>query len=129
MFPYVLLSFVVGTIPVSVACAAVMQRHPLWRPEQYVPALGMLLGNAISAVGVSTAFILVRPSRAAAGRIGRSCAVKGGEALADERVPACACPAQREMTENKDKIETYLAMVRCPVPSCPAVGAFPRDNR
>ena len=35
MFPYILLAFVGATIPISIAGSAAMQRHPLWKPDQY----------------------------------------------------------------------------------------------
>ncbi|CDZ97197.1 Conserved hypothetical protein CHP00245 [Phaffia rhodozyma] len=58
MFPLILLSFIVATIPISLAGSAVMRRHPVWKPEKYIPVLGMILGNAVTAIGVGVSSIL-----------------------------------------------------------------------
>ena len=62
MFPFVLASLLMSVVPISLAGSAAMRRDPIWKPNQYVPTAGMLLGNAISAIGVGTSTILVSPS-------------------------------------------------------------------
>lgn len=86
-FPLVLTAMICGTIPISVlGTNFAMSQRPFWQPDQYgtsiskisrltiVPILGMILGNAISAIGVGLNTV------------------------------------QKEFTENRDKVETYLAM-------------------
>lgn len=54
MFPLILLSMMSGTIPISIlGTRFAMAQNPFWKPSQYVPILGMILGNAISAIGIS----------------------------------------------------------------------------
>ncbi|KAL7413301.1 hypothetical protein BDY24DRAFT_389597 [Mrakia frigida] len=74
MFPFVLMSLLISVVPISLAGSAAMRRNPIWKPNQFIPVSGMLLGNAISAIGVGSSTIL------------------------------------KEFTDNRDKIETYLAM-------------------
>jgi hypothetical protein len=104
MFPLVLCSMLVGTVPISILGSEfAMAQRPFWQPDQYgascsrsrpsclrrvrrrrrhwhsdangaVPILGMILGNAISAIGVGINTV------------------------------------SRELSENKDKVEMYLAM-------------------
>ncbi|KIJ67119.1 hypothetical protein HYDPIDRAFT_109132 [Hydnomerulius pinastri MD-312] len=74
MFPSVLLSMLGSTIPVSIIGARyAMAVDPFWKPEQYIPIVGMLCGNTVSGVVVAVAYVL------------------------------------KEMYDNKDKVETYLA--------------------
>ncbi|KAL1408472.1 hypothetical protein Q8F55_005284 [Vanrija albida] len=74
-FPCILLSMMCGTIPISILGSEfAMAQHPFWQPDQYIPILGMLLGNAISAIGVAINTI------------------------------------NKEFSDNRDKVETYLAM-------------------
>lgn len=63
-----------STIPVSVlGIKYAMSVEPVWKPEQYIPVVGMLCGNTISAIVVAVTYVL------------------------------------KELYENRDKIETYLA--------------------
>ncbi|TDL25523.1 UPF0014-domain-containing protein [Rickenella mellea] len=74
MFPIVLFGMVIGTIPVAIIGAHfAMSIRPFWKPDQFIPIVGMLCGNTISAVVVSISFVL------------------------------------KEMQENRDRVETYLA--------------------
>ncbi|ORY25362.1 hypothetical protein BCR39DRAFT_544483 [Naematelia encephala] len=75
MFPMILLSMLCGTVPISIlGTNFAMSQHPFWQPDQYIPIIGMILGNAISAIGIAMNSV------------------------------------QKEFTENRDKVETYLAM-------------------
>ncbi|KAK4684718.1 UDP-glucose/iron transport system permease protein, partial [Tremellales sp. Uapishka_1] len=75
MFPFILLSMMSATIPISIiGTRFAMSQIPFWQPDQYVPIIGMILGNAISAIGVGMNSV------------------------------------QKEFAENRDKVETYLAM-------------------
>ncbi|EIW84462.1 hypothetical protein CONPUDRAFT_80795 [Coniophora puteana RWD-64-598 SS2] len=74
MFFSVLLGMLSSTIPVSILGSRfAMSSEPFWKPEQYIPIVGMLCGNAISGVVVAVSYVL------------------------------------KELYENRDKIETYLA--------------------
>ena len=74
MFPSVLLGMLGSTIPVSILGSRfAMSSKPFWAPEQYVPIVGMLCGNAVSGIVVAVSYVL------------------------------------KELYENRDKIETYLA--------------------
>ncbi|KAF8837475.1 UPF0014-domain-containing protein [Paxillus ammoniavirescens] len=74
MFPSVLFSMLGSTIPVSIIGARyAMAVDPFWKPEQYIPIVGMLCGNTISGVVVAVAYVL------------------------------------KEMYDNRDKVEMYLA--------------------
>ncbi|KAF9236692.1 hypothetical protein BU15DRAFT_89001 [Melanogaster broomeanus] len=53
MFSSVLMSMLGSTIPVSIIGA----RH-IWKPEQYIPIVGMLCGNTISGMVVVVAYVL-----------------------------------------------------------------------
>ncbi|KAI5453888.1 hypothetical protein NCC49_004884 [Naganishia albida] len=54
MFPLVLLSMLSSTIPISIiGTQFAMKQRPFWQPNQFVPIVGMILGNAISAIGVA----------------------------------------------------------------------------
>ncbi|KGB80142.1 hypothetical protein I307_03287 [Cryptococcus deuterogattii 99/473] len=75
MFPLILLAMMSGTVPVSIlGTNFAMAQHPFWKPDQFIPIIGMILGNAISAVGLAVNNV------------------------------------HKEFAENKDRIETYLAM-------------------
>ncbi|KAI0248908.1 UPF0014-domain-containing protein [Lactifluus subvellereus] len=59
MFPAVLAAMLVSTIPTSILGARfAMGIVPFWRPEQYIPVVGMLCGNAISGVSVTLGYVL-----------------------------------------------------------------------
>jgi len=74
MFPSVLAGMIGSTIPVSViGIRFAMAVEPLWKPEQYIPVVGMLCGATISGIVVSVTYVL------------------------------------KELVENKDKVEMYLA--------------------
>ncbi|KAI0311268.1 UPF0014-domain-containing protein [Amylostereum chailletii] len=74
MFPAVLLGMMCSTIPTSIlGVRFAMGIRPFWKPEQYIPIVGMLCGSTISNIAVSVAYVL------------------------------------KELDENRDKIETYLA--------------------
>ncbi|KAF8440479.1 hypothetical protein L210DRAFT_3539779 [Boletus edulis BED1] len=74
MFPSILVSILGSTIPVSIIGARfAMAVTPFWTPAQYIPVVGMLCGNAVSAVVVAVAYVL------------------------------------KEIYDNRDKVETYLA--------------------
>ncbi|WWD00178.1 hypothetical protein V866_007087 [Kwoniella sp. B9012] len=74
MFPLILASMLSGTVPISViGTRFAMSQNPFWKPDQYVPIIGMILGNAISAIGIALNTV------------------------------------HKEFSENKDKVETYLA--------------------
>jgi len=74
MFPSTLLSMAGSTIPVSILGGRfAMGNDPFWKPEAYIPILGMLCGGTISGMVVAVSYVL------------------------------------KEVEENKDKVETYLA--------------------
>ncbi|KAI9364404.1 hypothetical protein DFJ73DRAFT_809141 [Zopfochytrium polystomum] len=59
MFPLVWLSMAASTILVSfVGNFFAIQAHPWYRPRDYIPVLGMLLGNSMSAVAVGLSSFL-----------------------------------------------------------------------
>ncbi|KAH7904997.1 hypothetical protein BJ138DRAFT_1073132 [Hygrophoropsis aurantiaca] len=59
MFPSVLISMVGSTIPVSViGIRYAMAVDPFWKPEQYIPIVGMLCGGTISGIVVSVTYVL-----------------------------------------------------------------------
>ncbi|KAG8828004.1 hypothetical protein FRC19_010512 [Serendipita sp. 401] len=59
MFPSVLLSMLSSAIPVSIlGTRFAMGYDPWWQPAAYIPVVGMLCGNTISAIVVSTTSIL-----------------------------------------------------------------------
>ncbi|TYJ54427.1 hypothetical protein B9479_004937 [Cryptococcus floricola] len=75
MFPLILAAMLCGTIPVSVlGTQYAMAQHPFWQPDQYIPIIGMILGNAISSLGIALN------------------------------------TTHKEFSENKDKVESYLAL-------------------
>ncbi|WVQ76724.1 hypothetical protein IAR50_006398 [Cryptococcus sp. DSM 104548] len=75
MFPLILAAMLAGTIPVSVlGTQYAMAQHPFWQPDQYIPIIGMILGNAISSLGIALN------------------------------------TTHKEFSENKDKVESYLAL-------------------
>jgi ABC-type iron transport system FetAB permease component len=93
------MSFLVATVPISIAGSAAMRREPLWKPNQYVPVVGMILGNGRSPVPLPQL----------------------DKREADQNTCFPLCPAisavtvsltsvLKEFTENRDKVETYLAM-------------------
>jgi uncharacterized protein (TIGR00245 family) len=74
MFPIVFIAMLVSTVPMSILGARfAMGVRPFWTPDQYIPVIGMLCGNAIAGVSVTLSYLL------------------------------------KELDENKDKTETYLA--------------------
>ncbi|THH31496.1 hypothetical protein EUX98_g2698 [Antrodiella citrinella] len=74
MFPSVFAGMIGSTIPVSIiGIRFAMAVDPFWKPEQYIPVVGMLCGSTISGIVVSVTYVL------------------------------------KEIYENKDKVETYLA--------------------
>ncbi|WWD21960.1 hypothetical protein CI109_106448 [Kwoniella shandongensis] len=87
MFPFVLAAMLSGTVPISIlGTRYAMSQNPFWRPDQYVPIIGMILGNAISAIGVGVNTV------------------------------------HKEFSENKDKVETYLAMGASRFEACKPIG-------
>jgi len=59
MFSSVLLSMLGSTIPVSIIGARyAMAVEPFWKPEQYIPIVGMMCGNTISGVVVVVTYVL-----------------------------------------------------------------------
>ncbi|EIW68639.1 hypothetical protein TREMEDRAFT_31647 [Tremella mesenterica DSM 1558] len=88
MFPLVLSAMLCGTLPISILGSEfAMAQRPFWQPDQYIPILGMILGNAISAIaGVGMNSI------------------------------------SKEFAENRDKVETYLAMGASRFEACKPVG-------
>nr|XP_018265880.1 uncharacterized protein I303_02256 [Kwoniella dejecticola CBS 10117]OBR88038.1 hypothetical protein I303_02256 [Kwoniella dejecticola CBS 10117] len=63
-----------------------MSQSPFWQPDQYIPILGMILGNAISSIGIALNSV------------------------------------HKEFSENRDKIETYLAFGASRFEACKPVG-------
>ncbi|WWC59062.1 uncharacterized protein I303_101609 [Kwoniella dejecticola CBS 10117] len=87
MFPLILASMLSGTIPISVlGTRFAMSQSPFWQPDQYIPILGMILGNAISSIGIALNSV------------------------------------HKEFSENRDKIETYLAFGASRFEACKPVG-------
>ncbi|KAH9846642.1 UPF0014-domain-containing protein [Lenzites betulinus] len=59
MFPSVLLGMLGSTIPVSIiGTRFAMDVEPFWKPEQYIPIVGMLCGATISGIVVSVTYVL-----------------------------------------------------------------------
>ncbi|CAG7849542.1 SubName: Full=Uncharacterized protein {ECO:0000313/EMBL:CCA73581.1} [Serendipita indica DSM 11827] len=59
MFPTVLVSMMSSAIPVSIlGTRFAMGYTPWWQPAAYIPVVGMLCGNTISAIVVSTTSVL-----------------------------------------------------------------------
>ncbi|OCH89675.1 UPF0014-domain-containing protein [Obba rivulosa] len=59
MFPSVLVGMLGSTIPVSiVGIRFAMAVQPFWKPEQYIPVVGMLCGSTISGIVVSVSYVL-----------------------------------------------------------------------
>lgn len=74
MFSSVLFGMLCSTIPVSIiGIRFAMAVEPFWKPEQYIPIVGMLCGGTISGIVVSVSYAL------------------------------------REIYDNRDKVEMYLA--------------------
>ncbi|KAI0067227.1 UPF0014-domain-containing protein [Artomyces pyxidatus] len=83
MFFAVLAGMLISTIPTSIlGVRYAMGVQPFWRPEQYIPIVGMLCGSTISGVAVSVSYVL------------------------------------KELDENRDKIETYLAFGASRLEAC-----------
>ncbi|KAI0090976.1 hypothetical protein BDY19DRAFT_932767 [Irpex rosettiformis] len=83
MFPSVLVAMLGSTIPVSIiGIRFAMSVDPFWKPEQYIPVVGMLCGATISGVVVAINYIL------------------------------------KEIYENKDKVEMYLAFGATRLEAC-----------
>ncbi|KAL5526352.1 hypothetical protein ACEPAF_8075 [Sanghuangporus sanghuang] len=86
IFPIVLGSMLCSTIPVSILGARfAMSIEPFWKPDQYIPIVGMLCGATISGVVITLNFVL------------------------------------KEIYENRDKIETYLAFGASRLEACQPV--------
>lgn len=74
MFPAILVAMTVSTIPISIlATTFIMSVKPFWKPDEYIPIVGMLAGATISSIVIAVNAIT------------------------------------RELQENRDKVETYLA--------------------
>ncbi|KAI1796883.1 UPF0014-domain-containing protein [Ganoderma leucocontextum] len=59
MFGSVLLGMLGSTIPVSIiGTRYAMDVQPFWKPEQYIPIVGMLCGSTISGIVVSVSYVL-----------------------------------------------------------------------
>ncbi|CCL98639.1 uncharacterized protein FIBRA_00641 [Fibroporia radiculosa] len=59
MFPSVLLGMIGSTVPVSIiGIRFAMAVDPFWKPEQYIPIVGMLCGSTISGIVVSVSYVL-----------------------------------------------------------------------
>ncbi|KAH9980462.1 hypothetical protein BJV74DRAFT_779476 [Russula compacta] len=59
MFPSVLFAMLVSTVPVSILGAHFAMRvAPFWTPDQFIPIMGMMCGNAITGVTVSQSYVL-----------------------------------------------------------------------
>ncbi|EJF64890.1 hypothetical protein DICSQDRAFT_80679 [Dichomitus squalens LYAD-421 SS1] len=59
MFVSVFLGMLGSTIPVSIVGARfAMGIQPFWKPEQYIPIVGMLCGSTISGIVVSVTYVL-----------------------------------------------------------------------
>jgi len=59
MVPAVMASMIIGTVPASILGGRFAMGHrPFWDPELYIPTIGMLCGNAISAIVVATDAVL-----------------------------------------------------------------------
>ncbi|KAH9173650.1 hypothetical protein EDB89DRAFT_1956923, partial [Lactarius sanguifluus] len=59
MIPIVFLAMVVSTVPASVLGERfAMGVSPFWTPDQYIPVLGMLCGNAIAGISVALSYVL-----------------------------------------------------------------------
>ncbi|KAG1895411.1 uncharacterized protein F5891DRAFT_1058202 [Suillus fuscotomentosus] len=74
MFSCVLFGMLCSTIPVSIiGIRFAMVIEPFWKPEQYIPIVGMLCGGTVSGIVVAVSYVL------------------------------------REIYDNRDKVEMYLA--------------------
>jgi len=74
MFSCVLFSMLCSTIPVAIiGIRFAMVIEPFWKPEQYIPIVGMLCGGTVSGIVVAVSYVL------------------------------------REIYDNRDKVEMYLA--------------------
>ncbi|KZS92532.1 UPF0014-domain-containing protein [Sistotremastrum niveocremeum HHB9708] len=83
MFPSVLVAMACSTIPVSLLGSRfAMSIEPFWKPDQYIPIIGMLCGSTISGIVVAVSSVL------------------------------------RELHENRDKVETYLAFGASRLEAC-----------
>ncbi|KAJ3518653.1 hypothetical protein NM688_g9407 [Phlebia brevispora] len=59
MFPSVLIGMLGSTIPVSIiGIRYAMAVEPFWKPEQYIPVVGMLCGATISGIVVAVSYVL-----------------------------------------------------------------------
>ncbi|KAG1841031.1 hypothetical protein DFJ58DRAFT_809356 [Suillus subalutaceus] len=59
MFSCVLFGMLFSTIPVSIiGIRFAMAIEPFWKPEQYIPIVGMLCGGTISGIVVSVSYVL-----------------------------------------------------------------------
>jgi len=59
MFAGVLVAMMASTIPVSIlGVKFAMRVVPFWTPEQFIPVMGMLCGNAIATIMVSQSYVL-----------------------------------------------------------------------
>ncbi|KAG6837244.1 hypothetical protein H0H93_012639 [Arthromyces matolae] len=74
MFPLLFIGMLSSTLPISIIGSRwAMSNSPFWSPANYIPVVGMLCGNAISAIVITVNFVM------------------------------------KELHENRDKVETYLA--------------------
>ncbi|KAG1814076.1 hypothetical protein EV424DRAFT_1415271 [Suillus variegatus] len=74
MFSCVLFAMLCSTIPVAIiGIRFAMVIEPFWKPEQYIPIVGMLCGGTVSGIVVAVSYVL------------------------------------REIYDNRDKVEMYLA--------------------
>jgi len=74
MFSTVCITMMTSTIPISIITTRfVMSVEPFWKPDEFIPIIGMLAGATVAGVVVATTLVL------------------------------------KEIHENRDKIETYLA--------------------
>ncbi|KAH7912817.1 hypothetical protein BJ138DRAFT_1147476 [Hygrophoropsis aurantiaca] len=59
MFPSVLAGMIGSTLPVSIiGVRFAMTVDPFWKPEQYIPIVGMLCGGTVSGIVVSVTYVL-----------------------------------------------------------------------
>ncbi|EKM57407.1 uncharacterized protein PHACADRAFT_208472 [Phanerochaete carnosa HHB-10118-sp] len=59
MFPSVLFGMLCSTIPISmIGIRYAMAVDPFWKPEQYIPVVGMLCGATISGIVVACNYVL-----------------------------------------------------------------------
>ncbi|KIJ51491.1 hypothetical protein M422DRAFT_58957 [Sphaerobolus stellatus SS14] len=58
MFPTVLIAMLTSTIPISLFTTRfIMAVDPFWKPDQYIPIVGMLAGSTVAAIVVALSLI------------------------------------------------------------------------